>query len=220
MIRNKIDVRRCLIAFAAICCIGFGVAFNAMAQLGNDPVGIFYDGIRNALGLTRGQLGVASNLVNLVLGMVLWFLGREYLNIGTLIYLISYGTCVNIGSFFYTKIFVADALWCQILASVAGCLLLYLGVALYIGANSGVDPMTGIALVIRDRLHWDFKKAKWLFDGIMMVTGFFLGGTLGVVTLLTLVSAGPVIQKIAERVKPFCQGRTGVCVQEKTDFQN
>lgn len=220
MMKNKISARKCLIACVAICFIGFGVAFNAMAQLGNDPVGIFYDGIRNALGLTRRQLGVASNLANLALAVLLWFFGREYLNVGTLIYMIPYGTCANLGSFFYTKIFVSNALWCRISGSVAGCLLLYLGVALYIGVNIGVDPMTGIVLVIRDRMHWDFKRAKWLFDGVMILSGFLMGGTLGVVTLLTILFAGPTIQKMTEWVKPFCQGRDHICMQRKKDFRN
>ena len=40
---QKINLKRCIIAEIGILMIGIGVAFNAMAQLGNDPVGIFYD---------------------------------------------------------------------------------------------------------------------------------------------------------------------------------
>ena len=46
--------------------VGTGVAFNAAAALGNDPVGIVYDGIRSALNLSSEQLGMASNIVNIV----------------------------------------------------------------------------------------------------------------------------------------------------------
>ena len=194
------EVRKCLIAVVGILLVGVGVAFNAMAQLGNDPVGIFYDGIRNAMGLNREQLGLASNVVNIVLAVFLFFTGRRYLNLGTLIYIIPYGLCVDIGTFLYGRIFIADALWCRISGCVAGCLLLYTGVAIFIAMDIGLDPMTGTAMVIRDWLHWDYKKAKWLFDGCMTVLGFALGGTLGVVTILSAITAGPVIQYIAERV--------------------
>lgn len=195
-----IRIRKCLIAVMGILLVGIGVAFNAMAQLGNDPVGIFYDGIRNAMGLKAEQLGMASNVVNVVLTVFLFFTGRRYLNLGTLIYILPYGLCVDIGTFLYGRIFVEDALWCRGIACVAGCLLLYIGVAIFIAMDIGLDPMTGTAMVVRDWLHWDYKKAKWLFDGCMTLLGFVLGGTLGLVTILSAVTAGPAIQYIAEKV--------------------
>ena len=194
---KKIDIHKCLIAVVGILLVGIGVSFNAMAHLGNDPVGIFYDGIRNALGLTAEQLGLASNIVNIVLVVVLIFTGRKYLNLGTVIYIVPYGLCVDLGTFLYSKIFVQDVLWCQIVGSVVGCLLLYTGVAIFIAVDIGLDPMTGVAMVIRDVLKWDFKKAKWLFDGVMTLIGFVLCGTLGVVTILTALTAGPMIQWIS-----------------------
>ncbi len=198
--KKRIELRKCLVAVAGILLVGVGVAFNAMAGLGNDPVGIFYDGIRSAMGLNREQLGMASNVVNVVLTVFLLFTGKRYLNLGTLIYILPYGVCVDLGTFLYGRIFVADTLWCQVLGCITGCLLLYTGVAIFIAMDIGLDPMTGVAMVIRDRLHWDYKKAKWLFDGIMTLLGFVLGGTLGVVTILSAITAGPVIQYIAEKV--------------------
>ena len=198
--KKGIEFRKCLIAVVGILLVGVGVSFNAMAQLGNDPVGIFYDGIRNAMGLNQEQLGLASNVVNVVLTLFLLFAGRRYLNLGTLIYILPYGLCVDLGTFLYGRIFVADDLWCRIIACVAGCLLLYTGVAIFIAMDIGLDPMTGTAMVVRDWLHWDYKKAKWLFDGCMTLLGFVLGGTLGVVTILSAITAGPAIQYIAEKV--------------------
>lgn len=198
--RNGIKLRKCLIAVVGILLVGVGVAFNAMSGLGNDPVGIFYDGIRNAMNLNQGQLGLASNVVNVVLTIFLFFAGRRYLNLGTLIYILPYGLCVDLGTFLYGRIFMVDAIWCQVIACVTGCLLLYTGVAIFIAVDVGLDPMTGTAMVVRDHLHWDYKKAKWLFDGCMTLLGFLLGGKIGVVTILTAVTAGPVIQFIAEKV--------------------
>lgn len=198
--KKGVRIRKCLVAIVGILLVGTGVAFNAMAGLGNDPVGVFYDGIRSAMGLTQEQLGMASNVVNVVLVIFLFFAGRRYLNLGTLIYILPYGLCVDVGTFLYGKIFVADALWCQIVACIAGCLLLYTGVAIFIAMDVGLDPMTGTAMVVRDRLHWDYKKAKWLFDGCVTLIGFLLGGKVGIVTILSAVSAGPVIQYIAEKV--------------------
>lgn len=191
---RKLNLKRCVIAEIGILMIGIGVAFNAMAQLGNDPVGIFYDGIRNALNLTPQQLGMASNGVNVILFMILCLFGRKFLNFGTLLYVIPYGTFVTIGTAIYPKIFTSDALMVKILGGFTGCLLLYVGVGLYIAMEIGLDPMNGISLLLMEKLKLDYSKTKWLFDGTLTVVGFLLGGKLGVITLLTALTGGPGIQ--------------------------
>ena len=191
---QKLNLKRCIIAEIGILMIGIGVAFNAMAQLGNDPVGIFYDGIRNALNLTPQQLGMASNGVNVILFIILCLFGRKFLNLGTLLYVIPYGTFVTIGTAIYPKIFTSDALMVKILGGFTGCLLLYVGVGLYIAMEIGLDPMNGISLLLMEKLKLDYSKTKWLFDGTLTVVGFILGGKLGVITLLTALTGGPGIQ--------------------------
>ena len=75
---------RIILAILGIILVGTGVAFNAAAALGNDPVGIVYDGIRSALNLSSEQLGMASNIVNIVLVVIIFFWGKtlcKYWNI-------------------------------------------------------------------------------------------------------------------------------------------
>lgn len=197
---GKISLPKCLAALVGIFLISVGVAFNAMTRLGNDPVGIFYDGIRNALGLTQAQLGSASNLVNIVLIILLLIIGKHYINIGTIIYILPYGTFVNIGTFLYSKIFVIDELWCRILGSAVGCVCIYGGVAIFITMDIGLDPMTGLAMVLRDKMKCRYRKAKIIFDVTLTVAGFLLGGKLGVITVITALTGGPVIQFFADRI--------------------
>ena len=205
--KRKYRIKKCLAALMGIFFIGVGVAFNAMAQLGNDPVGIFYDGIRNTVGLTEVHLGLASNLVNLVLTGILLIVGKKYINLGTLIYILPYGTFVTIGTHIYAKLFIIPGISYQIAASVCGCLGIYLGVAMFIAADIGLDPMTALTMVVKDKLHWDFKRAKVLFDVCLTLLGVLLGGKLGAITIITALSAGPVIQLIAERLTGLEKGR-------------
>lgn len=195
---NRNRAKKILLACVGILLIGIGVAWNAGAGLGNDPVAIFYDGIRNALNLEAQQLGMASNIVNFSLTVVLFIIGRRYVNWGTIIYILPYGLSVSIGTELYTLIFAQPSMVGRVLASILGCAIIYTGIAIYIAVDIGMDPMTGIAMVIKDKMHWDFKRAKWLFDGTMTLLGFLLGGKLGVITVITVLSAGPSIQGIAK----------------------
>jgi hypothetical protein len=174
--------------------VGTGVAFNNCAGLGNDPVGIVYDGIRSISGMNSAQLGMASNLVNLTLMVVLFFIGRRYISVGTFVYFIPYGVCVDLGTRLYGLLIHSDGLAMQILCSVIGCLLLYIGVSIYITVDIGVDPFTGLVLVLRDNLKKEYRFVKIGFDLTMIALGTVLGGKLGAVTIVTALTAGPVIQ--------------------------
>ena len=94
---NKECMKKIIMAIVGIVFVGVGVAFNAAAALGNDPVGIVYDGLRNAANLSSTQLGMASNFVNLVLAVVVFLGNRHYVNNGTVMYIITYGFFVDIG---------------------------------------------------------------------------------------------------------------------------
>ena len=147
---KKVNVQQILAALVGIFCVSVGVAFNNCAGWGNDPIGMLYDGIRVAFGMNSVQLGLASNVVNIVLTIILFVVARRYISIGTIVYLLPYGTFVGIGTTLYSMIFASDAYWVRILGSVAGCLLLCIGVAIYIALDIGVDPFTAIVLFLTD----------------------------------------------------------------------
>ncbi|MDD3139923.1 MAG: cyclic nucleotide-binding domain-containing protein [Lachnospiraceae bacterium] len=128
-----------ILAIFAILLVGTGIAFNSCAMLGNDSVGIVYDGVRNIAHLTPSQLGFASNIVNYSLIILLLFIGRKYVNIG-------------------------------------------------------LDPFTGIVMVLVDKFKLEYRIVKILFDLIMIALGILLGGHLGIITIITALVAGPIIQ--------------------------
>ncbi len=190
-----------VLSAAGILLVGTGVAFNAAAALGNDPVGIVYDGIRSTANLSSEQLGMASNVVNAALMVLIFCLGRHYINVGTFIYVVPYGAAVDLGGKLYAALFPAQTLPVQIMGAVIGCLLLYTGVAMFITADIGLDPFTGVVMIIRDKAGRQYRSVKICFDIGCIILGTVLGGKLGVITFLTALTAGPVIQFLSDRMK-------------------
>ena len=191
---GKISIATIAVALIGVLLCGAGVGMNNCAGLGNDSVGILYDGIRSFLGLTSEQLGMASNYVNIGLLILLFFIGRKYVSVGTFVYLIPYGFCVSVGTKLYDLLAFSDAVYCRIIFAVLGCLLLCMGVALFITVDIGVDPFTGIVLVLVDKLKKQYRFVKIGFDISLIIIGFLLGGKAGVVTMVTAVFIGPCIQ--------------------------
>ncbi len=203
MEQRKITGKSILAAAFGVLLVGVGVAFNNCAGFGNDPVGIVYDGIRSVSGMNQAQLGMASNVVNIVLLVFLFFVGRRYVSVGTFVYLVPYGFCVDLGNYLYRLLGASENFLVRTAFSVMGCVLLSLGVAIYITVDIGVDPFTGVVLVLRDVLKKEYRYVKIGFDVTMVILGTLLGGRLGVVTVVTALAVGPVIQFFTKILKKY-----------------
>lgn len=199
MTKNKMI--KIIWALFGIMLVSFGVAFNAGTLFGNDPIGIIYDGVRNVADLSPEKLGFVSNFVNYGLIILLLFVGRKYINIGTFVYILPYGAFVSLGTKIYEACFVQELFASRLLAAVLGCSMVYIGVGIYIAMDIGLDPFTGVVMVLADTMKWEYKKTKICFDISMIVVGTLLGGKLGVITIVTALTAGPCIQFVAGFVR-------------------
>lgn len=186
-----------MLAMSGIFLVCIGVAFNNNTQLGNDPVGIIYDGLRATFHLEQSQLGQVSNFLNVGLIIALFLIGRHYASWGTLMYLIPYGFFISIGSWLYPLIFASGTLGIRLLGGATGIGLYYLGISLFVAADIGVDPFSGFMLTLRDRTGWSMRRSKITFDVGLIAIGLILGGRFGIITILTLVTTGPTIQVLS-----------------------
>ena len=190
--------KRILIAVIGVALVGFGLAFNSSAMLGNDPIAVFYDGIRNLLGFPRESLGMVNNIINYTIVGIMLVLGRQYVKIGTFIYTLPMGSFITIGFKIYELLGIPNTLNGRMLTAFCGCAMLFGGIGIFIAANIGMDPCTGIVMMVRDRIKRDYKVSKVICDICMLVLGFGFGGKIGAVTVIAALIGGPTIQKVSE----------------------
>lgn len=191
---------RILIAVIGVAIVGFALAFNSSAMLGNDPVAVFYDGVRNLCGLPREKLGLVTNFTNFTFIVTIFILGRKYINIGTFIYTLPMGSFIDLGFKIHQVLNIPETLNGRIFTAFCGCSMLFLGVGIFIATNIGMDPCTGIVVIVRDKIKSQYRTAKIICDICMLALGFAFGGKIGVVTVISALIAGPTIQKISEVV--------------------
>ena len=191
---------RILISVIGVSLVGIGLAFNSSATLGNDPVAVFYDGVRSLCGLPRENLGLVTNFINCTFIVTMFILGRKYINIGTFIYTLPMGSFIDLGFKIYHVLNIPETLNGRIFTALCGCSMLFLGVGIFIATNIGMDPCTGIVIIVRDKIKSQYRTAKIICDICMLVLGFAFGGKIGAVTVISALIAGPTIQKISEIV--------------------
>lgn len=193
-------ILKSLLSVVGVIFIGFAIALNTSAGYGNDPISVFFDGIRVFLGLPAEKLGVASNIVCYSLIVLVLIFGRKHINIGTFIYTLTLGIFINLGMTFYTALNLPFTAFYRILSCTCGCLLLFLGVAIFIAVNFGLDPFTASVMIVKDKINKSYTVVKIALDLILLAIGFSLGGQVGVVTLVTAIVAGPIINLFAKLI--------------------
>ena len=191
-------LRKILIAIIGVALVGIALAFNSSAMLGNDPVAVFYDGVRNLCGLPREELGRVTNLINCTFVITMFILGRKYINIGTFVYALPMGSFIDLGFKIYGILDIPNTLNWRIFTAFCGCSMLFLGIGIFIAVDVGMDPCTGIVVILRDKIKSQYKTSKIICDICMLILGFTFGGKIGAVTVISALIAGPTIQKISE----------------------
>lgn len=75
-----------------------------------------------------------------------------------------------------------------------GIVLNGLATSAYLGANFGAGPRDGLMTGLVQRSGRSVRVVRTLIEGTVLTTGFLLGGTLGVGTVLYMLLIGPLIQ--------------------------
>ena len=184
---------RCITGLAFF---GFGITLFLRANLGLAPWDIFHKGLSEKFDIS---IGLVIEGVGLLL-LLLWIPLRQRPGVGTILNALEIGFVVNL-----TKPLIGepDLLVIRALMVVAGVLVIGLGSALYIGAGLGSGPRDGLMLglskySIKGR-QISIRVARTVVELTVMVAGLFLGGSIGIGTLIFMFGVGPLVQLILPR---------------------
>ncbi len=175
--------------------VGIACGLNIGAAQGADPITVFYEGLSR---LTRINVGLTANILNTTLVAIIFFINRKYVHIGTVIYMFILGIFIQVGVYIYGLMNVPDIFIWQIIVSLFGCFLAFIGLGGFMSINIGIDPWTAAAVILSKKINKSFRMVKISLDIITLIFGWLMGGTVGIVTLFCAIVGGPVIQKSVE----------------------
>ena len=73
--------------------------------------------------------------------------------------------------------------------------ILSIGMALVISSDAGTGPNDLVAVILTDKLkRFQFRTVRICCDLFFIITGFLLGGTVGIGTVAAAFLVGPVVQ--------------------------
>ena len=190
---NRRLVRRTVQLFAGLILYGASMALMVQSDLGLTPWDVLHQGLARTLGLS---IGVVVILVSLPV-LALWIPLRQRPGFGTIANVFVVGLSVDAVLWLVPT---AHGLPWRISFLVAGVLLNGLATGLYIGSRLGPGPRDGLMTGINARFpRLSIRLVRTAIELLVLGTGFLLGGTAGLGTVLYAIAIGPLAQLFIPR---------------------
>lgn len=203
-------LKRLILFFVGMSVIQFGVALFLKTNIGSDPFSVFTQGLAFTLdktGLRDFSLvkmisgkaevtpGIANMIILIVLFTIVLLVERKRIKMGTLICVVGVGPIIDLGmkvvSYFPVESY---NIVIKALLVAVGCLVIAIGFSVLSAANVGVAPNDIVPFIIQDKTKVQYRWIRITMDAVFLIGGFFLGGTVGIGTVISMLAIGPFIQ--------------------------
>ncbi|QLJ01554.1 membrane protein YczE [Streptomyces sp. F-1] len=179
--------RRLLQLYAGLALYGASSALLVASGLGLEPWNVLHQGLAKLTGLSIGEISIAVGAAVLLL----WIPLRQRPGLGTVSNVFAVGLALD-----GTLALLPDprSLVVRGLFLLAGIVLNGAATGLYIAARFGAGPRDGLMTGLHQRTGRSIRLMRTAVEVTVVATGFVLGGTIGVGTVLYAVSIGPLAQ--------------------------
>ncbi len=178
--------RRLLALYAGLWMYGFSMAVMIRAGLGLDPWDVFHQGIARHVPVSFGTVTAITGIAVLLA----WIPLRQRPGLGTVSNVVVIAVSVDNGLSWLPH---AHGLILQIGAMIAAVLLNAVATVLYIGAGMGPGPRDGLMTGLVARTGWSVWPIRTSIEATVLLTGWLLGGSVGVGTVVYAFGIGPLI---------------------------
>lgn len=180
-------MRRLFQLYAGLVLYGASSALLVRSGLGLEPWNVLHQGLSERTGLSMGVVLTALGAAILLL----WIPLRQRPGLGTISNVLVIGVAMDA-----TLAVVPNAhgLAVRVALMAAGIVLNGAATGLYIAARFGPGPRDGLMTGLNRRTGLSVRLVRTAIEITVVVTGFVLGGTVGVGTVLYAVAIGPLAQ--------------------------
>lgn len=169
---------------AGLLLYGFSDGLLVRANLGLDPWDVLQQGLSRTIGL---EIGTWSIIVGACV-LLLWIPFRQRPGVGTICNIIIIGVAINVtvSEFPAPRLLLVRFVVLAIAIALNG-----VATGAYIGAELGPGPRDGLTLAIAAR-GVSIRVVRTSIELTVLITGWFLGGTVGIGTLAYALLIGPI----------------------------
>lgn len=191
-LRGRHLTRRLVQLYAGLALYGISSALLVRGGLGLEPWGVLHQGLAERTGLT---IGVVSIVVGAIV-LLLWIPIRQKPGLGTVSNVFVVGLAMDGTLAFVPDV---DGLPAGIALMVLGIVLNGVATGLYIAARLGPGPRDGLMTGLHRLTGRSIRLVRTAIEIAVVATGFALGGSVGIGTILYALCIGPLAQFFLRR---------------------
>ena len=168
-----------------------GIVLLIRANVGYAPWEVFHVGISVSTGIS---VGVASIIVGLIIVIIVTACG-EKIGFGTIVSMIFTGLFIDI-IFLLDIIPLAGSMVSGLIMLTGGLMIISLATYFYISSAFGAGPRDNLMVVLKKKTKMPVGLCRSIVELSVTVAGYFLGGMVGIGTVISVVAVGFFIQLV------------------------
>ena len=188
--KKPLNLKPKIITFFFLCfgltLFGVGEGLLLVSAAGASPWSVFAQGIHLSVGLSVG----AVTIIISILVLLLWVPLSQKPGMGTILNALIIGIMIDICIKFVPT---PEDFISQIFLAVAAVLIVGVGGGIYLVANLGAGPRDGLMIGLQKKTNFPIAAVRATLEITVMSIGWYLGGTVGVGTLLFAFGIGPAV---------------------------
>tara|TARA_A100001015_G_scaffold300854_1_gene386870 strand:- start:287 stop:949 length:663 start_codon:yes stop_codon:yes gene_type:complete len=167
-------------------CFGLGEALILISSTGNSPWLVLSEGLSIRTGLS---VGTTTFFISLVV-LFFWIFLKQKPGIGTFLNVFIIAAVIDLTSFYFDP---PSSIYSKYFLTVFSVLLVGLGSGIYLVANLGPGPRDGLMTGLTRITGYPISFIRASIEITVVIIGWYLGGTVGLGTLIFAFGIGPAV---------------------------
>ena len=165
---------------------GFGEGLLILSTTGNSPWSVLAEGISKN---SKLSIGAATFLVSVSV-LFLWIFLRQKPGLGTIFNIIIISGMIDVTLYFFDP---PSSNMLKYLLAIFSVMLVGIGSGIYLVANLGPGPRDGLMTGLTKMTNLPIALVRACLEISVVIVGWYLGGTVGVGTLIFAFGIGPCV---------------------------
>ena len=182
----KPKVSTFLLLCLGLAIFGFGEGLLLVSTTGNSPWSVLADGVSKLTGIT---IGTSTFLISVIV-LSFWIFLKQKPGIGTILNIIVVAGVIDL------TLNIVDpptSIVSKYILAIVSVLLVGLGSGIYLVANLGPGPRDGLMTGLTKVTGFPISFVRASLEITVVLLGWYLGGTVGIGTLIFAFGIGPAV---------------------------
>ena len=165
---------------------GLGEGLLIISITGNSPWSVLAEGFSNLTGIT---IGTSTFLISVGV-LSLWIFLKQKPGIGTMMNIIIIAVVIDLTLSIFDP---PSSMFLRYLLCIVSVLLVGFGSGIYLVSNLGPGPRDGLMTGLTKVTNFPIALVRAIIEITVVIIGWYLGGTVGIGTLIFAFGIGPAV---------------------------